>query len=181
MGNSSSSATADEQNKDIVVTTRTHSSPLDVRNDISIPRPDVTPDRNKSLATLSVGPQIVAREDQAAINKVIQNMEGLDIGQRRRRELSEQWKFYLGSEPFQRGIDAGLVLGGFAVVGMCFWPKNRVPQRLIPVWCAGFAIGMISYPLYIMYNEINNEARMMHREKTMFAKQRAEYLEKLKS
>ena len=142
------------------------------------PKPDVLPDASQSFATLRTGGIV---QEQEKIKKFIQDSEGLNISQYRKKQLSEQWKFYLTSEPIQRGIDTGILLGSLTSVGSCYWPRNRVPFFVASYWCLGFAAGMLTMPLFLIYFEITNEARIKRDEKRLFAKQRKEYLESLKN
>jgi len=107
----------------------------------------------------------------------IREQEGLDIGQNRKQMLSQQWRFYLGSEPVQRGLDCGLVLGSIAAVWRARKPANRVAHVIGPTWMAGFCVGMMAMPMFVVAMDLVNSQRIKHKEKELFTKQRQEFYE----
>ena len=143
----------------------------------NIPLP-VIDNKGNPMATLQVGGTIV--RNQTEIDRVIQQQEGLNMSQNRRMELSDQWKFYLGCEPIQRGVDAGFVLGSITASIGYYFPKNRKPARVMTFWFGGFAVGMMGLPIATMVWHARNDERMRQRERELFARQRQEYHDNLK-
>ena len=139
----------------------------------------VIENKSSPMATLQVGGTMM--RNQAEIDRIIKDQEGLNMSSTRRMELSDQWKFYLGCEPIQRGMDAGFVLGSFTAAIAYYWPHNKKPARITAFWFGGFAIGMMGLPMVMTAFEISNEERMKKREGELFAKQRKDYIDGLKN
>lgn len=112
------------------------------------------------------------------IRKVLSESEGLNIGQKRRAELSQTWRFMLASDPIQYGFDAGFLTGGVVAAIAIQWKKNRHPVRLASFWCGGFAAGMIFFPVAMVAWEEYNMARIVRNETEMFKSQRDDYYKK---
>eukprot|EP00760_Papus_ankaliazontas_P015723 PhM_4_TR16688/c0_g1_i1/m.96497 len=149
---------------------------------VPIPRPSgaIAGDGSKhSLATLNVGGTMVHSNKE--IQQLIKDHEGLNMSSRKRMELSEQWKFYVFSEPLQRGIDAGFILGSATGALACYWPHNRFPLRLASFWAAGFATGMMGLPIAVAIFDASNEERVRRKENDLYRKQREDFLAELKS
>ena len=109
------------------------------------------------------------------IRRILSQTEGLDISARRRDELSQQWRFMLASDPIQYGMDAGFLAGCTLAAGSLHWKVNRHPVRLGCIWCAGFAVGMITFPLAMVAWEEYNMSRVLRNEKDMMKRQREEF------
>jgi hypothetical protein len=116
---------------------------------------------------------------EAEWRKYISALEGLEIGKRKKDDLSRQWLFILSSEPFQRGMDAGLVTGTLSAVVSNYWPKNRNILKTLCVFCGGFCIGMIGLPIYLLALELRNEQRVQNKDREFSKKNREEYLANL--
>lgn len=110
------------------------------------------------------------------MKQYIIEQEGLEIGQTRRRALAQQWRFFLSSEPMQRGLDAGIILGSVSAALAAFKsPANRIPARIGIVFLGGFCVGVISVPLFVVAAETYNTQRIRKLEKELFLKQRSEF------
>ena len=115
-------------------------------------------------------------ERDRLLKKAISESEGLDIGFNERRKLSQQWRFFLASEPIQRGLDAGLVCGSISAVGFATKAANRKPIVLACAWAGGFCVGMVTLPVAVMALEAVNQRRIKGKEGEMFAKQRQAFI-----
>ncbi|CAD2220967.1 hypothetical protein AGDE_03767 [Angomonas deanei] len=109
------------------------------------------------------------------MRKYIIEQEGLDIGQSRRKILSQQWRFFLSSEPMQRGLDAGIIFGSCAAAFYAVRVKVRIPARVALVFVGGFTVGMFSVPLMVIFADTYNSQRIKKLEKELFEKQRSDY------
>lgn len=110
------------------------------------------------------------------MKQYIIEQEGLDIGQARRRALSQQWRFFLSCEPMQRGLDAGIIFGSFSAAFVAFRnPKNRVPAKIGLVFLGGFCVGMFSVPLLVVGADSFNSQRIKKLEQELFEKQRSDF------
>jgi hypothetical protein len=116
--------------------------------------------------------------NMSEIRKILSESEGLNIGNKRRAELIQTWRFMLASDPIQYGFDAGFVLGGVVAAVSLQWKKNRHPVRLASLWCAGFAVGMITFPMVMVGWEEYNMARIIKKENKMYQEQRDDYYKK---
>lgn len=112
------------------------------------------------------------------IRKVLSESEGLNIGNKRRAELIQTWRFMLASDPIQYGFDAGFLTGGVISAIALQWKKNRHPVRLACFWCGGFAAGMITFPVAMVFWEEYNMARIVRNETEMFKGQRDDFYKK---
>jgi hypothetical protein len=109
------------------------------------------------------------------MRRILSDTEGLNIGNKRRAELLQTWRFLLACDPVQYGLDAGFMLGCISAAGSLWWKHNRHPVRLACAWAGGFAVGMISFPVAMIAWEEYNLARISRNEKEMFAAQRADF------
>lgn len=112
------------------------------------------------------------------IRKVLSESEGLNIGDKRRAELIQTWRFMLASDPIQYGFDAGFLTGGVVAAIALQWKQNRHPVRLASLWGAGFAAGMITFPTAMVFWDEYNMARIVKNEGEMFKAQRDDYYKK---
>jgi hypothetical protein len=112
------------------------------------------------------------------IRRILSESEGLNIGDKRRAELIQTWRFMLASDPIQYGFDAGFLTGGVVAAIALQWKKNRHPVRLASIWCGGFAAGMITFPMAMVFWEEYNMARIVRNEKEMFQAQRDDFHKK---
>ncbi|EAN80315.1 hypothetical protein, conserved [Trypanosoma brucei brucei TREU927] len=113
------------------------------------------------------------------LKQYIIEQEGLNVGDAKRRALSQQWRFFLSCEPMQRGLDAGIIVGSFAAAVYAFRsPKNRIPAKVGLVFACGCCLGLITVPVLVVAAESYNNKRIKKLEKELFAKQRAEFLNK---
>ena len=119
--------------------------------------------------------------DNKDLRQFIKEQEGLEIGNQRKKMLAQQWRFFLASEPIQRGIDAGILLGCVSAAVCAYKPKNRVPLRIAVYWLGGFCGGMLSIPLMVMAAEAKNDARIKSQEREMFAQQRQQFYDEQKA
>nr|CCC95896.1 unnamed protein product [Trypanosoma congolense IL3000] len=114
--------------------------------------------------------------DVKDLRQYITEQEGLNVGDNKRRALSQQWRFFLSCEPMQRGLDAGIILGSFAAAVYAFkGPKNRVPAKVGVVFASGCCIGVILVPMLVVLADGYNNKRIKKLESELFAKQRAEF------
>nr|CAJ2468211.1 unnamed protein product [Leishmania braziliensis] len=109
------------------------------------------------------------------IKQYIIEQEGLDIGQARRRALSQQWRFFLSCEPMQRGLDAGIILGSLSAFVAFRKPRNRIPLKIAFIFFGGFCVGMVSVPLMVVGADSYNAQRIRKLEQELFEKQRSEF------
>jgi hypothetical protein len=109
------------------------------------------------------------------VQEYIRETEGLNMGERRLSELAQQWRFYLSCEPIQRGMDAGIVLGSITGAASMYWPKWRNPVSVGLFWFGGFAVGMVTFPMALVWHEIRNMNRIQAKEHEMFQQQRQDY------
>ncbi|KAG5510594.1 hypothetical protein JKF63_06891 [Porcisia hertigi] len=110
------------------------------------------------------------------LKQYIIEQEGLEIGEARRRALSQQWRFFLSCEPMQRGLDAGIILGSFSAAFAAFRsPRNRVPAKIGFIFFGGFCVGMLSVPLMVVAADAYNSQRIKKLEQELFEKQRSEF------
>ena len=110
------------------------------------------------------------------LKQYIIEQEGLDIGQARRRALSQQWRFFLSCEPMQRGLDAGIILGSFSAAFVAFRNrKNRIPAKIGLVFLGGFCVGLIAVPLMVVGADSYNSQRIKKLERELFEKQRSDF------
>ncbi|KAG5511132.1 hypothetical protein GH5_07340 [Leishmania sp. Ghana 2012 LV757] len=109
------------------------------------------------------------------LKQYIIEQEGLEIGQGRRRALSQQWRFFLSCEPMQRGLDAGIILGSFSAFVASRRPRNRVPAKIALIFFGGFCGGMLSVPLMVVATDAYNSQRIKKLEQELFEKQRSEF------
>lgn len=120
-------------------------------------------------------------EQMQDMRRYLEETEGLRIGSRRMSELSQQWRFFLASEPVQRGFDAGFLLGTFtAAAGSFLRPVNRKPMKVLWLWMKGFCVGMIGLPASLLVYEQYNMRRIMRREEEMFKTQRQDFFDQLR-
>merc|ERR1712000_15805 len=105
------------------------------------------------------------------IRRVLSESEGLNIGNKSRADLIQTWRFMLASDPIQYGFDAGFLTGGVAAAIALQWKKNRHPVKIASVWGAGFAAGMITFPVAMVFWEEYNMSRIVRNEKEMFQAQ----------
>ncbi|RNE94866.1 uncharacterized protein Tco025E_10305 [Trypanosoma conorhini] len=115
------------------------------------------------------------------LKQYIIEQEGLSVGQTRRKALSQQWRFFLSSEPVQRGLDAGIIAGSFSAALYAFKsPRNRVPVKIGLVFTLGFCVGVIAVPMLVITAEGYNSRRIKALEKELFSRQREEFYNKNK-
>lgn len=112
------------------------------------------------------------------IRRILSESEGLNIGEKRRADLIQTWRFMLASDPIQYGFDAGFLTGGVCAAIAIQWKQNRHPVRLASIWCGGFAAGMITFPMAMVFWEEYNMARITKNEKEMFQAQRDDFHQK---
>ncbi|KAK7197347.1 hypothetical protein NESM_000682000 [Novymonas esmeraldas] len=114
--------------------------------------------------------------DVKDLKQYIIEQEGLDIGQSRRRALSQQWRFFLSCEPMQRGLDAGIIVGSFSAAFVAYRnPRNRIPAKIGLVFVGGFCLGMLSVPLMVVAADSYNSQRIKKLEQDLFDKQRSDF------
>ncbi|KAG8340894.1 hypothetical protein TRVL_08279 [Trypanosoma vivax] len=110
------------------------------------------------------------------LKSYIVEQEGLDIGESRKKVLSQQWRFFLSCEPIQRGLDAGIVAGSFASALVAFRSSNnRTPVKIGLVFISGLSVGVIMVPMLVVAAEIYNNKKIKKLEEELFARQRAEF------
>jgi hypothetical protein len=114
------------------------------------------------------------------LRQYIVEQEGLDIGKARKRALSQQWRFFLSSEPIQRGLDAGLILGCVSAAFSARNPAKRQPPRVAIFWLAGFAVGVIAVPSMVFFADSINSRQIKKKEKELFTRQREDFYNKRK-
>lgn len=120
--------------------------------------------------------KIYPDSDIRDMRQYIIESEGLDIGASRRKALAQQWRFFLSSEPMQRGLDAGIILGSFSAAFVAFRnPANRIPAKIGLVFLGGFCVGLVSVPVFVIAAETHNTQRIKKLEKEMFSKQRSDF------
>jgi xanthosine utilization system XapX-like protein len=131
--------------------------------------------------------QPTPQQDPAAAGADIKDMrqyiieqEGLDIGKARKRALSQQWRFFLSSEPIQRGMDAGLILGCVTAALSARNPAKRQAPRVAAFWLAGFSVGMIAVPTMVYVADSANSRQIKKKEKELFSRQREDFYNKSK-
>ncbi|ESL08666.1 hypothetical protein TRSC58_03628 [Trypanosoma rangeli SC58] len=116
------------------------------------------------------------------LKQYIIEQEGLSVGQMKRKALSQQWRFFLSSEPVQRGLDAGIIAGSFSAAFFALKsPRNRVPIKIGLVFTLGFCVGLIAVPILVITAESYNSRRIKALEKELFSKQREEFYNKSKN
>ncbi|PWV04096.1 hypothetical protein C3747_161g15 [Trypanosoma cruzi] len=126
--------------------------------------------------------KIYPDSDVKDIKQYIIEQEGLSVGQTKRRALSQQWRFFLSSEPVQRGLDAGIIAGSFsAAIVALKSPRNRVPAKIGLVFTLGFCVGIIAVPMMVITADGYNSRRIKDLEKELFLKQREEFYNKGKT
>ena len=117
--------------------------------------------------------------DMKQMKQYLSDTEGLNIGSKQLTELSQQWRFFLASDPVQHGLDAGFLLGSFTAVASSIKPQNRIPLRVFSFWMYGFAAGMMGFPMLCMGWEQYNMNRIMKTEKDMFKEQRKDFYQRV--
>lgn len=105
--------------------------------------------------------------------------EGLMVGEERRRQLSRQWWFALSSEPLQRGLDAGLILGAITAGGLVGFKKQYRTQPIKVAFFSvlGFCVGCMSVPLSVIYLDTRNAEKIRARDRATQQEAREEYLQ----
>lgn len=114
----------------------------------------------------------------ADTRRYVIEQEGLLLGDERREKLAQQWRFAVASEPFQRGLDAGLIFSA-VTVGYCLGIKKTMRQkpgqvafRAILAFCAGVLV----VPAFTIYLDERNESRIRARDAAMMQRQRDDFL-----
>eukprot|EP00742_Colponemidia_sp_Colp-10_P025358 GILJ01030678.1.p1 GENE.GILJ01030678.1~~GILJ01030678.1.p1 ORF type:complete len:207 (+),score=18.35 GILJ01030678.1:86-706(+) len=106
--------------------------------------------------------------------------EGLMVGDEKRRQLSQQWWFALSSEPLQRGLDAGLILGAVTAGTLVMTKKQyrSQPGKVAFLSLLGFCVGCMSVPLAVVYLDAKNAEKVRQRDRDRMRQQRDEYLDR---
>jgi hypothetical protein len=121
------------------------------------------------------------KTDKKEILKYLNETEGLALGSKQKLELSQQWRFFLASDPIQHGIDCGMLAGCVFAAASLYRPHNRQPMRIGMWWCVGFATGMLSFPMAMLAFEEYNLSRINKRESEMFTEQRKDFYDRVKN
>jgi hypothetical protein len=134
--------------------------------------------------TDSILNQKQSRFDQAVEMKsnreYITEQEGLTIGEERKGQLAQQWRFILSAEPIQRGLDAGLIAAAGTAMGMLISNKanRQKPGRVAFCSMMGFCVGMMAVPMGMVYLESRNRERIRERDRDMMQDQRDDFYKK---
>ena len=107
----------------------------------------------------------------------ITEQEGLSIGEERKGQLAQQWRFILSAEPIQRGLDAGLLTAAGTAFGMLMFNKanRKKPARVAFFSVMGFCAGMMTVPIGMVYLESRNRERIRARDRDMMQGQRDDF------
>jgi hypothetical protein len=110
----------------------------------------------------------------------ITEQEGLTIGEGRKSQLSQQWRFILSAEPIQRGMDAGLIGAAGTAMGMLVFNKanRQKPGRVAFFSMMAFCGGMMAVPIGMVYLESRNRERIRQRDREMMQGQRDDFYRK---
>lgn len=116
----------------------------------------------------------------ASNHQSVSAQEGLAVGKNQRKELSQQWRYFLSSEPFQRALDAGFILGSCVAAFSARKPVNRVAIRIGFHWIMGFSVGVMGMQLAYVSTDSLNAKKLKAKDEAMFQQQRQQFLKEVK-
>ena len=158
----------------------THIDDLIKSGRYKVARPETLDMLRQIQATPHKEPLSDGNTEMKDLKQYIVEQEGLDIGKARKRALSQQWRFFLSSEPIQRGLDAGLICGCVSAALSARNPAKRQPPRVAVFWLGGFCAGVITVPMMVLFADSLNSQQIKKKEKELFTKQRQDFYNKSK-
>ena len=108
--------------------------------------------------------------------------EGLNIGQNKKKDLAQQFKWYALSDPVQHGIDAGIVGGVLSMAVSAYHPANRLGGMMLIRFVQGFFVGMsLMTGGAVAWAEYQSIGKYEARKKESDDRRRSFYMQSLES